>query len=410
MRIFFEKKKGYLYLGILMLLLIGYFYLERQIPRRIYMEASKINVDETYDMGFYTYRIKEATTEAFSQNKKETPVKAICYFASVIPFKEMEVCVVPQKTLLPSGCVVGIYGQSNGVLVLATTGVTKEDKTISYPTKNKIKTGDYITKVNGKDVHTKKEFLHLIENSDGYPMDFEILRGQVYLTERITPVYSTLGKYMIGTWIKDDLAGIGTLTYIDSNGEFGALGHGISDGETGELLHLNKGRIYDASVVGIKKGTSGKPGEIEAVLHYGKEYEKGSVVSNSKCGIFGQLDTVNLEDYTSEPIWLEVAYKQEIKKGKAYLISNISGKYESYEIEIDSVTMEPMEQNKGISYHVTDKRLLEKTGGIVQGMSGSPIVQNGKMIGAVTHVLVNNPTKGYGIFIELMLSTKYDKF
>ena len=211
------------------------------------------------------------------------------------------------------------------------------------------------------------------------------------------------GEYKLGIWVKDDLAGIGTISFYRENGDFGALGHGIGDGETGQILGMSQGKIYRTEIVGIKKGQKGEPGEIEGVIYYGLDDKLGTLNNNGQIGLFGTLDAENLAELRGDREPMEVAYKQEIEIGKAQIMSDVSGELQCYEVEITDVDFRTSNSNKGIHLTVTDQNLLELTGGIVQGMSGSPIIQNGRIVGAVTHVLVSNPAKGYGIFIENML-------
>ena len=222
----------------------------------------------------------------------------------------------------------------------------------------------------------------------------------------VTPVPADDDRYMIGVWVKDDMAGIGTMTYYSQDKAFGALGHGVGDGENGALLSLSGGNIYGTQLTGIQKGEKGQPGELEGLIYYSNDNKLGAVDSNSDFGIFGQLEEEEFSKDEQGDSLYEVGYKQDLKEGPAQIISNLSGEKTSYSIEITSVDYTASETNRGITFKVTDESLLEQTGGIVQGMSGSPIIQNGKFIGAVTHVFVNDPTKGYGIFAETMLEEK----
>ena len=208
----------------------------------------------------------------------------------------------------------------------------------------------------------------------------------------------------MGIWVRDDTQGIGTMTFMTEDGYFGALGHGISDIDTKKILDSNNGLLYNADIWSIKKGASGTPGSLCGSISYEKDMELGVIYSNKSCGIFGRLyedkmrelmDTYNMKAYY-------IGKRNDVKEGKAIILSAISGKIEEYEITITKVNKDS-ESNKGMIIKVTDEELLNLTNGIVQGMSGSPIVQDGKLIGAVTHVFVNDPTKGYGIFIEDMM-------
>ena len=220
----------------------------------------------------------------------------------------------------------------------------------------------------------------------------------------ITPVRMDDGRYYMGIWVKDDLAGIGTITYYTKDGRFGALGHGIGDGtQSGNLLYANSGDLYSMKLTKIKKGKAGTPGEIGGVVYFGKKSHIGTLDCNSNLGIYGQLDSDELSEYAAEDTYYPVAGKDEIHTGSAQMISEISGKLEKYNLEITNIDKKATDTNKGMELKVTDERLIELSGGIVQGTSGSPIIQDGKIIGAVTHVFVDDPTGGYGICIDEML-------
>ena len=191
------------------------------------------------------------------------------------------------------------------------------------------------------------------------------------------------------------------MTYLDLNGNFGALGHGISDSDTGEVVEISQGNLYDTEIIGIEKGTIGNPGVMSGVIYYGPGSLLGEVRVNTESGIFGTVNDRFVKNVTQEPV--DIGYRQDVTKGLAYLRIGVSGEIKDYEIEILKVDYSSNHTNKSLVIQVTDPELLELTGGIVQGMSGSPIIQNGKLIGTVTHVFVQDSTRGYGIFIENML-------
>jgi stage IV sporulation protein B len=326
-----------------------------------------------------------------------------CKFMGVIPIKEVEVSVISPQSVYACGRVIGIYGQTSGVLAIKTEAVTAADGSLVSPSENRVLPGDYISAVNGNAVSTKEELIREVEQNGENRITLTLERKGETIRVAVNPVKTSEGKYLLGIWVKDDMAGIGTMTYYTSSGRFGALGHGIGDGQTGELLSISSGSIYKMRLLGIQKGQTGTPGELEGVIYYGNENYLGEVEENDEMGIYGSLEEICLQSFQATDECLEIGYKQEIETDKAFILSDISGEVKSYEIVIDSVNYQAVDTNKGIHFHVVDSELLELTGGIVQGMSGSPIIQNGKLIGAVTHVLVNDPAKGYGIFIENML-------
>lgn len=333
------------------------------------------------------------------------------------------------------GRLTGIYEQTEGVLVVNTTEVTDEDGKKVNPADKKVQCGDYILSVNGRTVTDKEELSEAVNDimkeydesgtvesqkeiinenkSDSDEIKSEInkrmvkikfLRGGKEMSADITPVRMDDGRYYMGIWVKDDLAGIGTITYYTKDGRFGALGHGIGDGtQSGNLLYANSGDLYSMKLTKIKKGKSGAPGEIGGVVYFGKKSHIGTLDCNSNLGIYGQLDSDELSEYAAEDTYYPVAGKDEIHTGSAQMISEISGKLEKYNLEITNIDKKATDTNKGMELKVTDDRLIELSGGIVQGTSGSPIIQDGKIIGAVTHVFVDDPTGGYGICIDEML-------
>ncbi len=327
------------------------------------------------------------------------------------------------------GRLTGIYEQTEGVLVVNTTEVTDEDGKKVNPADKKVKCGDYILSVNGRTVADKEELSEAVndimkeydENLDESLKDksnedkikseinkrtvkIKFLRGGEEMSADIAPVRMDDGRYYMGIWVKDDLAGIGTITYYTKDGRFGALGHGIGDGtQSGNLLYANSGDLYSMKLTKIKKGKAGTPGEIGGVVYFGKKSHIGTLDCNSNLGIYGQLDSDELSEYAAEDTYYPVACKDEIHTGSAQMISEISGKLEKYNLEITNIDKKATDTNKGMELKVIDERLIELSGGIVQGTSGSPIIQDGKIIGAVTHVFVDDPTGGYGICIDEML-------
>ena len=333
------------------------------------------------------------------------------------------------------GRLTGIYEQTEGVLVVNTTEVTDEDGKKVNPADKRVQCGDYILSVNGRTVADKEELSEavndimkeydesgtvesqkeIINENKSYSdeikseinkrmVKIKFLRGGKEMSADITPVRMDDGRYYMGIWVKDDLAGIGTITYYTKDGRFGALGHGIGDGtQSGNLLYANSGDLYSMKLTKIKKGKSGAPGEIGGVVYFGKKSHIGTLDCNSNLGIYGQLDSDELSEYAAEDTYYPVAGKDEIHTGSAQMISEISGKLEKYNLEITNIDKKATDTNKGMELKVTDDRLIELSGGIVQGTSGSPIIQDGKIIGAVTHVFVDDPTGGYGICIDEML-------
>ena len=318
----------------------------------------------------------------------------------LINLKEVEINVIEDKKIIPAGCPVGIYVETNGVMVIGTGSVYGMDNAEYSPAENIVKSGDYIVSVNQENVKTKAELVDKINQFGSDELVLGIRRNNENIKVKIKPVQTSADEYKIGIWIRDNTQGVGMITYIRGDGSYGALGHGITDIDTGLLMEVNNGQLFNTEIISIVKGERGKPGELIGMIDYNEEQKIGQITDNTDFGIKGKL--LKVPDYLSDKQAVEIASKEEIKKGKAIIQSCIDGQVRQYEIEIVDINKSD-KGNKGIVLEVTDQELLNKTGGIVQGLSGSPILQNGKIIGAVTHVFVNDPAKGYGIFIENML-------
>ena len=431
---FFNKylTKNIIWIYLCVLICFSYITLMNAIPDHIYLEEGEnlslnkkipVNValcapstEAMSDVGLSTYaQVRERKTVHEVQNLSVGSYEMICYLFGIFPIKEVSVSVVDSTKVFASGHIVGIYGKTDGVFVLGSSPIEVEDGSYVQPAEHVLFPGDYILSVDGMRIYEKEELMEQIQLCDGNPLILTVARGGDTIEVSVQPVAarSTQKKdimsYMLGIWVKDDMAGIGTMTYADRQGNFGALGHGISDGETGNPLKLSSGSIYEAHILGVKKGRRGDPGELQGVVKYGKKNLIGELNSNTEIGIYGKLSEDYSFEYNSEYIdydMMSLAYKQDVKEGDAYIISEVSGQREAYHIVIDSIEYSPVDRNKGIRFHVDDERLLALTGGIIQGLSGSPIIQDDKLIGGVTHVLINDPTKGYGIFIETMLESK----
>ncbi len=303
--------------------------------------------------------------------------------------------------VIPGGMAIGIYMETDGVLVLSTECIECIDGNAYEPAKNLVKSGDYIVGFNGDTIDTKKELVQAVNNLESSDVVLKLRRDEEYIDVKIQSVEVKNDEYKLGIWVKDSIQGLGTLTYLTMNGEFGALGHGIHDSETDELIQIEKGSVYKTNIVGIQKGQKGEPGGLEGVIIYRNSNKLGVVDKNTEDGIYGSINEIETLCGDTKPV--EICRKEDITLGKASVLCCVDGTVKEYEIKIKNVDSYAKDANKGIIIEVTDEKLLRLTGGIVQGMSGSPILQKGKIVGAVTHVLVNDPTRGYGIFIEDML-------
>lgn len=302
-------------------------------------------------------------------------------------------------SVIPIGKAVGIKLFSDGVLVVGLSAVDTDDGAC-YPGRDcGLKEGDIITHINGDEVDTIEEVQSLVAGGNGEPLSIQAVRGQRQLQLTASAAENRQGDYQLGVWLRDSMAGIGTLTFYDpESGTFAALGHGINDVDTSMLMPLESGSIMPASVSNVKKGASGDPGELHGQFDLTRDL--GTLYANTSLGIFGRMPQENLEiQQTPVP----VATRDQVQTGPATILSNIRGdQVEEFDIQITRVCPSD-DSNRSLLIQVTDPELLEATGGIVQGMSGSPILQNGRIVGAVTHVLINDPTRGYGVLAEQML-------
>lgn len=301
------------------------------------------------------------------------------------------------------GIPVGVKISTNGVLVVGYSDITENDKNIESPAKKSgIELGDVILEVNSQKIESSKDLSRKINKLNKDEVEILINRNGTELKKVVSLFKSESGIYKLGLWIRDSTAGVGTLTFYhkDSN-TYGALGHPIADNETEKILSVKDGELIESSIISVKKGQRGTPGELKGVF-VNADIPFGNVVANTECGIFGNInDNSNIINFNN---LYEVGYKDEIKLGKAEIISTIDENGPKfYDVEIIKLINQTSPASKSMVIKVTDPELLEKTGGIVQGMSGSPIIQNNKIIGAITHVLVNKPDTGYGIYIEWML-------
>lgn len=310
------------------------------------------------------------------------------------------------KEVVPIGRSVGIKMLSNSAIVVKLSEINSYDGLISPGIKAGIRPGDVIKAVNGNSIATNEDLENIISNSGGSICALDIIRDEKPISIDVKPIKSLDDdKFKIGVWVRDSMAGIGTLTFADPQTlKFGALGHGINDIDSGILMHLTDGNIVESTVTDVKKGTKGEAGELGGDF---TNHTLGTLEKNTNQGIFGELTDMSLiKDLKAYP----VATKSQIVTGPAKVITNVEGnKTETFDIEIVKILKDGDETHRDMMIKIADPRLIDKTGGIVQGMSGSPIVQNDKIIGAVTHVLINNPEKGYGIFVENMLEQAFEK-
>ena len=391
----YRKFLWYALVGTLLsLFILIYGTMKDHIPDEIFVYADEETDWETF---FQEPLISYDETVEVSQNGS---YQIRCKWLGVLPLKTIKVHTVEKQEVLVSGSPVGIYMETKGVLVIDSGEITDRDGIRRTPAEHIIQPGDYICEIDGKVLTGKRQLMQLVRENQGEPMELQVIRHQETIKLEMTPVETEDGSYKLGIWVRDNIQGIGTLTYVEPNGTFGALGHGISDADTGERLEISDGDLYRADILSIRKGTAGTPGELRGVINYREENRIGTICGNSQYGIRGQMEPGK---YTESMKKIPTGLKQEIQTGKAEIRCDIGDGIREYQCEILEIDSNARDTNKCFVLRITDDDLLSRTGGIVQGMSGSPVLQNGKLIGAITHVFVNDPTKGYGIFIENMM-------
>ncbi|MEK6266819.1 MAG: SpoIVB peptidase, partial [Clostridium sp.] len=306
----------------------------------------------------------------------------------------------------PGGGPIGVKLNTKGVLVVALSDIDGVKGKMQSPAASAgVQIGDSIIRINDIEINSAEDVTRFVNKEKDSEIILKLQRknNTDYFEVKVKPVIdSTDGKQKIGLWVRDSTAGVGTLTFYDgSTKKFAALGHPITDADTGTILNVNNGVIISSNIVSIKKGTKGNPGELRG-LFVDENKIKGQIFKNTECGIFGNGNNSLVNPKFNKP--MKIALRNEIKEGKAQIITTINGSEpELFDIEIQKLLTQNTSGSKSMVIKITDSRLLDKTGGIVQGMSGSPIIQNNKIIGAVTHVLINKPDIGYGIYIEWML-------
>lgn len=372
--------------------LIVYYFM--QLPDNYYVSKG----DTLKISCFFNIDASRGEETMQSLNASPTPLnqKATLKLFGVIPIKEVDVKTVDRPVLVPGGNPFGIKILTDGVMVVGMGDVA--DGVPSPALEAGIKTGDIIISVNGQKVLSNSEIAAIISGSNGKEVTVLLKRGQTEMQISLKPVYSeSYGCYVAGMYVRDSTAGIGTITFYDpKTGIFGGLGHPVCDVDTGEIMPISSGEVVNVFINGINKGEPGEPGEL--LGNFTSVFPIGRITLNNEAGLFGKLNSApNLNSA------IPMAMRQEVQLGDAAILSTISGdKPEEYKIKIEKIDLNDTGKSKNMVIRIVDQRLLDAAGGIVQGMSGSPIIQNGMLVGAVTHVFVNDPAKGYGIFCDTM--------
>lgn len=368
-------------------------------PLRIEVEGNAVNVGQ--DKSQTLADVGEGTTIS-----SEQVGQARLQFSLLgIKLKEVKVEVTPQKVLIPGGQAVGIAMKTEGVYVVDTSAVSTAEGNVSPARDGGIFPGDHIVRINNVSITSLDQLSALVEEGGAKPLSVVIKRDDEQRTLTITPALDSNGSPRLGIWGRDSTAGVGTLTYFDpSDRKFGALGHAITDSDTGRILNVRDGAVYLSDIIGIVRGKQGQPGELRGIFSTDGD-SLGRIRKNSDFGIYG-LTSKQMDSFLY-PGGLPIAAQNMVKEGPAQILTTLDGDgVKAYDCRIVKLSPQAYPSTRSMVIQVTDPVLLERTGGIVQGMSGSPIIQDGYIVGAVTHVYVNDPTRGYGLYIEWMLNAQ----
>ena len=355
---------------------------------------------EAFNVQNVIMETKAADTIVFKADKTEN-YKVDLKLFGLIPIKEMSLEVVNEIQVYPVGKPIGIYVKTDGVLVIGIGGINTLNGTAISPSKNIIKNGDYILKINDQAIENKKQLIEAVSSCEGEDLIITLRRNEELFRVKIKPVLDNQSTFKIGLWVRDSAQGIGTLTFYDADGNFGALGHGINDVDTSTLMEMENGGVYMTDIVAVRRGEQGNPGELTGVIDFKNENRLGEIFKNTNVGIYGNLE--NIGEISSEIGPMPIGLKQQLHTGDAKILCEIDGESKLYDAIITEINYDNDNSNRGIVLKITDEKLINLTGGIVQGMSGAPIIQDDKLVGAVTHVFVNDACKGYGVFIENMV-------
>lgn len=402
--------KNYLKMLLLVFFLsivYSYTLVIETIPNELVVfEGEKISVKTLLGLNIknenqQTIETSSSNGEKLSQDVGKSTLE-VSLFDNIL-LKNVEVSVLPKTKVIPVGNIAGVKLYTSGVLVVGMSEIEGNDNKKYKPYENTgIKEGDTIIKVNDKNINSTSDLIQTVNLSQGHDISIKYVHQQETKECSITPVKTNNSQYKIGLWVRDSAAGVGTVTFYDPTSKtFGALGHGITDIDTNELINIASGEFITTRILNITKGESGNPGKIQGTIE--NQNNIGTIGKNTRFGIYGKVDNLaSLNIDTSKEA--EVALREEIQLGKAKILCSLDNqKPQEYEIEIEKIYKDNNYDNKSMKIKVTDEKLLEKTGGIIQGMSGSPVLQNGKFIGAITHVLVNDPQEGYAVFGDIML-------
>lgn len=404
----FFSKKNILLIIIVLLVGINIYLVQPIISLNYFSDNMMITTQEYEELNnkllgkFFNAELEPIPCTTLN-NKKNIQQLNIKLF-NLITIKSYSVNFIDDFNVIASGSALGFSLLTDGVIIVGFNPIITEKGSINPFDNSGIEIGDRIKRINNKDITCLNDIDAILTNKDykGEPLIIDIYRGEEEFSKQVIPAKDYLtNKYKLGLWIREDATGIGTLTYIrEDNKRFGALGHGICEEGQSETLKITGGSIYNCDIIGINKGEKGKTGELRGLFVTGSNTQ-GSIDTNNKYGVFGVIKE-DSELYNAKKY--EVGGRLSVKPGKATILCCLNGKnIEEFEIEIIKTNYQKRSNDKSMVIRVVDNELIKRTGGIIQGMSGSPIIQNGKLIGAVTHVFISDPTKGFGIYLDWMI-------
>ena len=406
------KNKKLLIAFLLFFLTIVYVYICAidAIPKNtILFEGEQLNIKKIIGISLVSknknYDTILTSTESIEENTQELGTTNLeVKLFNTFNVKDIDVSVIKRTKVIPVGQVAGLKLYTTGVLVVGMSEIKGIDNKKYKPYENTgIQEGDTIVQIENDEITGTKELIQKVNSSKGKELNLKYVRDGKILECAISPVKTSTSEFKLGLWVRDSAAGIGTMTYYEPETKnFAALGHGITDVDTGKLINISNGQFITTKVLSIIKGEDGAPGKIQGSIS--EQSNIGTIKKNSIFGIYGVAEDVQKIKIDPNKK-MNVATRNEIELGEATILCSLDDeKTKEYKIQIEKIYLNNNYDNKSMLIKVTDKELIEKTGGIIQGMSGSPVIQNGKFIGAITNVLVNDPTKGYAVFGDIMVS------
>ncbi len=349
------------------------------------------------------YGINVTEVAKTSNNNLNVSNAEISLFGKV-PVKNINITTIEDISVVPIGKVIGLRLYTNGVLIVGMSEIEDKNNILNKPYENSdIEEGDTILKINEKEIENIENLKDVVNNSNGNNLEMTLLRNGTVVTTSIKPIETEEKEYKLGLWVKDAATGVGTISFYEPiSKSFAVLGHGITDSDTDSLINIDYGELVTSKIISLKKGEKENPGEIKGTIV--NQQTIGQVSKNTQFGVYGTLNNLTALNIDTSKA-LKVALRDEIQEGEAKILCALddSNVAKEYSVEIEKIYKENDYNNKSMLIRVTDEELLNKTGGIIRGLSGAPLIQNGKFVGAVTNVLVSNPEIGYAIFADLMI-------